>query len=135
MRGILLSTILGIALLVPAATTQVPIPAPRVLTHSNAQVGAASFYHPALDGRLTASGATFDSHLLTAAHRTLQFGTRVRVTNLVNLRSVVVTINDRGPFVRGRIIDLSRQAAAALGFVRNGIARVRVEPLTVASAL
>jgi rare lipoprotein A len=98
-------------------------------------VGAASFYHPDFDGRVTASGATFDSSLLTAAHRTLQFGTRVRVTNLMNLRSVVVTINDRGPFVNGRIIDLSRRAAAALGFVRNGIARVRVEPVTVAAAM
>lgn len=134
MRGILLSSLLVCALLLPAATTPAAIPAPR-LPKAAPQVGAASFYHPEFDGRLTASGATFDSHLLTAAHRTLQFGTRVRVTNLMNLRSVVVTINDRGPFVHGRIIDLSRQAAAALGFVRNGITRVRVEPLTIASAL
>jgi rare lipoprotein A len=134
MRGILLSLFLVTALLLPGATTQGNVPAPRV-PRATPQVGAASFYHPDFDGRVTASGVTFDSHLLTAAHRTLQFGTRVRVTNLTNCRSVIVTINDRGPFVRGRIIDLSRQAAAALGFVRNGIARVRVEPLTVAAAM
>jgi len=67
--------------------------------------------------------------MLTAAHRTLEFGTRVRVTNLANLKSVVVTINDRGPYVSGRIIDLSRRAASALGFLRDGVTRVRVEPL------
>lgn len=63
---------------------------------------------------------------LTAAHRTLPFGTRVRVTNLGNGRSVVVRINDRGPFVRGRIIDLSRHAAERLGFTRQGVTRVEV---------
>jgi len=107
----------------------IPVEPPRVWTHKRGQVGAASFYHAFFDGRKTASGATFDSSLLTAAHRTLGFGTRVRVTNLVNLRSVIVTINDRGPYVNGRIIDLSRRAAAALGFIQEGIARVRVEPL------
>ena len=82
---------------------------------------------------MTASGQEFSSLLMTAAHRTLEFGTRVRVTNLVNLRSVIVTINDRGPYVNGRIIDLSRRAAAALGFVRDGVTRVRVEPLALHS--
>ena len=98
--------------------------------HGRAQVGRASFYHSLFDGRKTASGALFDSSLLTAAHRTLEFGTRVRVTNLVNLKSVIVTINDRGPYVEGRIIDLTRRAASALGFVQSGVARVRVETLS-----
>jgi len=93
------------------------------------QVGRASFYHSFFDGHKTANGETFSSQMLTAAHRTLEFGTRVRVTNLANLKSVVVTINDRGPYVSGRIIDLSRRAASDLGFVRDGVTRVRVEPL------
>jgi len=136
MRGILLSLLLLCALLLPARTTQAGIPAPaHAVPHTTSQVGRASFYHPSLDGLPTASGQTFDNALLTAAHRTLQFGTRVRVTNLVNLKSVIVTINDRGPFVRGRIIDLSHRAAAALGFVQSGVTKVRIEPLTVASAL
>src|SRR5262245_21623031 len=112
--------------------TAVALATPRrhARTHGRGQVGGASFYHSIFDGRKTASGAIFDSGLLTAAHRTLQFGTRVRVTNLVNLKSVIVTINDRGPYVNGRIIDLSHRAAAAPGCIQNGIARVRVEPLS-----
>jgi rare lipoprotein A len=123
------------ALLLPAAMPNEPALAPAPAPEGprppapDAQIGAASFYHPIFDGRMTASGQTFSSALMTAAHRTLEFGTRVRVTNLENLRSVIVTINDRGPYVRGRIIDLSRRAAAALGFVRDGVTRVRVEPL------
>ncbi len=91
--------------------------------------GAASFYHPSLNGLRTANGETYSDRALTAAHLTLKFGTRVRVTNLENHRNVVVTINDRGPYVRGRIIDLSRRAASALGFVEQGVTRVQVQPL------
>jgi len=116
-----------------ARMTSVPPTGPSAPAPKLSQIGSASFYHSLFDGRKTASGATFDSRLLTAAHRTLEFGTRVRVTNLVNLKSVIVTINDRGPYVNGRIIDLSRRAAAMLGFVQNGVTRVRVELLTVAS--
>jgi peptidoglycan lytic transglycosylase len=94
------------------------------------EIGTASFYHPALIGRRTASGARYSDKALTAAHRTLELGTRVRVTNLENSRSVIVTVNDRGPYAHGRIIDLSRRAARALGFVHEGLARVRVQPLT-----
>jgi rare lipoprotein A len=135
MRRILVTLLVLGSILLPAATTQANVPAPAAPHHRSVQVGRASFYHSDFDGKTTASGATFDSQLLTAAHRTLQFGTRVRVTNLVNLRSVIVTINDRGPFVSGRIIDLSHHAAAMLGFVQDGVTRVKVEPLTVASAL
>lgn len=102
--------------------------APLVRVLDLGQVGSASYYHVDFNGRITANGEVYDDGRLTAAHRTLDFGTRVRVTNLVNRKSVVVTINDRGPFVRGRIIDLSRRAAGALGFVERGTARVRVEP-------
>jgi rare lipoprotein A len=92
-------------------------------------VGVASFYHPALNGRPTANGEIYDDRKLTAASRTLDLGTRVRVTNLDNRKSVVVTVNDRGPYVGGRIIDLSRRAARALDFVEEGVTRVRVVPL------
>ena len=89
----------------------------------------ASWYGPGFQGRRTASGAIFNDNGMTAASRTLPLGTRARVINLRNGRSVVVRINDRGPYVRGRGIDLSRRAAERLGIARRGIARVRVERL------
>jgi rare lipoprotein A len=91
-----------------------------------AQVGVASYYK---HGAKTANGETFDPKALTAAHRYLKFGTRVLVTNLLNGRSVVVRINDRGPFVGGRIIDLSYGAARAVGLHDSGVAKVRVAVL------
>lgn len=90
------------------------------------QVGIASWYDP---GRRRVQGRLYDSDDLTAAHRTLPYGTRLRITNLENGRRVVVVVNDRGPFVRGRVVDISRSAAARLGIVRRGLARVRVEVL------
>jgi rare lipoprotein A len=92
-------------------------------------VGTASFYHRSLEGHRTASGEPYDRRRLTAAHRTLPFGSRVRVTNLENGLSVVVLVNDRGPFRKGRVIDVSEEAARELGFYRAGTARVRVEEL------
>jgi rare lipoprotein A len=93
------------------------------------QEGMASYYGDSFHGRRTASGARFDSRGLTAAHRSLPFGTRVRVTHVGSGRSVVVQINDRGPFVGGRIIDLSHGAAGVLGMHGQGVARVRVSVL------
>ncbi|HEU4765690.1 MAG TPA: septal ring lytic transglycosylase RlpA family protein [Candidatus Eisenbacteria bacterium] len=92
--------------------------------------GYASYYGREHHGRRTASGERFDAGRLTAAHRTLPFGTRVRVTNLDNGRKVVVTVTDRGPFRRHRVIDVSRRAAEDLGFLREGTARVRLEVLS-----
>ncbi len=92
-------------------------------------VGIASWYGRRYHGRRTASGENFDMNSATAAHPTLPFGTMVQVTNLENGRSVVLRINDRGPFVRRRIIDVSRRAAQVLGFVQKGTARVRVQLL------
>lgn len=89
--------------------------------------GQASWYGQRHHGRRTASGERFDQHALTAAHRSLPFGSRVKVTHLRSQRSVVVRINDRGPYGRGRIIDLSRAAAERLGMLRSGVAPVRVE--------
>ena len=86
--------------------------------------GMASYYGRKFDGRRTASGETFDMTELTAAHRTLPFGSKVRVTNAANGRSVVVRINDRGPFHGGRLIDVSRAAAERLGLIAPGSGRV-----------
>jgi rare lipoprotein A len=86
------------------------------------QRGVASWYGPGFQGRLTANGERFNTNSLTAAHRTLPFGTRVRVTNAKTGRSVVVRINDRGPFTKGRVIDLSKAAARAIGVA--GVAQV-----------
>ena len=90
----------------------------------------ASYLSSEHNGQATASGAVYDERRMTAAHRTLPFGTRVRVTNLANGRHVVVTITDRGPFRRGRIIDVSKRAAIKLGFLAQGTARVRVTVLS-----
>ena len=91
--------------------------------------GLASWYGRRHHGRHTASGERFDQHALTAAHRSLPFGTRLRVTNRDNGRSVVVRVNDRGPHARGRLIDVSRKAAEQLGMLNSGEAPVRVERL------
>ena len=93
------------------------------------QTGFASFYGHEFRDRRTASGERFDPNQLTAAHRTLPFGTRVKVTNLDNGRHVVVRINDRGPYMRGRVLDLSPAAARKLGFVNAGVAHVRLDVL------
>ena len=95
----------------------------------HAEKGAASWYGPTFHGRTTASGERYNMLDLTAAHRTLPFDTYVRVTNLANTRGIVVRINDRGPFVRGRIIDLSYTAAKILDIPEHGTRSVRIEVL------
>jgi rare lipoprotein A len=102
---------------------------PRPEHPGGAQYGLASWYGRDFNGRPTASGEIFDMYAYTAAHRDLPFGTRVRVTNEANGRSVVVRINDRGPWVEGRILDLSYAAAKALGMLEAGVVRVRLEVL------
>lgn len=92
--------------------------------------GTASWYGPGFHGRRSASGEVFNQNDLTAAHRTLPFGTRVRVTNLSTGQQVIVRINDRGPFSHGRIIDLSAAAAGQIGLRASGVARVQVEVLS-----
>ena len=91
--------------------------------------GRASWYGKEFHGKKTASGEVFNMFAYTAAHRRLPFGTKVRVTNLENGKSVVVKINDRGPFIKGRIIDLSYAAAKKIDLVKMGVARVRIEVL------
>ncbi len=90
------------------------------------QSGKASYYADKFQGRKTASGEKFRQGRMTAAHKTLPFGTKVKVTNLDNGRTIRVRINDRGPFVAGRIIDLSKKAARRLGMVQAGVANVKL---------
>jgi rare lipoprotein A len=101
----------------------------RHAPRTRAEVGLASFYAERFEGRRTASGTRYDPRALTCAHRNAPFGTRLRVTEIESGRSVVVTVNDRGPFARGRVVDLSLAAARALGMIGRGLVRVRVEHL------
>ena len=124
---------LSVALLLQACTlvggsataAGLPEPSPGAWT----QTGLASWYGEPFHGRQTASGEVYDMNELTCAHRTLPFGTRLRVENLENGRAVTVRVNDRGPFVDGRILDVSRKAAQELGIIGPGKARVRLTVL------
>lgn len=125
----------------PAETTAAPtapVPAPpaasRDVGPKSKERGRISMYGSKFSGRKTASGETFDPSALTMAHRTLPFGTRVRVTNLENQRSVDVVVNDRGPFVAGRIADLSEAAAQRLGMVTDGVVEALLDTLEPAKA-
>ena len=91
--------------------------------------GKASYYADKYHGRTTASGEVFNQQALSATHQTLGFGSRVKVTNISNNKSVIVTINDRGPFIRGRIIDLSKKAFSQIASVKQGVIDVTVEQL------
>ncbi len=106
-----------------------PDPATPAVLHAHPKAnsssyGVASFYN---EDEWTASGERFNTHAMTAAHPTLPFGTRLRVTNVTNGRSVVVRINDRGPYVHGRVVDLSESAAESLGMVESGVVKVKLD--------
>jgi rare lipoprotein A len=124
-RGGQIRAVLAVTLILSAITCARLPYAPK----SGVEVGVASWYGQEFHGRPTSSREVFNMNDMTAAHRTLPFGTHVMVTNLENDRSVVVRINDRGPFIRGRIIDLSYAAARVLGLIGPGTARVRLENL------
>jgi rare lipoprotein A len=121
----------GVVALSPKSEARLPAspgPLPAIFqAMPKGEVGVASWYGSKHQGRATASGETFDMHRLTAAHRELPLGTTVRVTNLVNLKSVVLRVNDRGPGIDGRLIDVSWAAAKRLGFVNAGLTPVVVE--------
>jgi rare lipoprotein A len=119
--GVIALAVLALALPFGAARATVTV-----------QEGLVSWYGEQFHDRPTASGQLFDSNAMTMAHPTLPFGTKVKVTNLRNGRSVVLTVNDRGPFVGQRIADLSQAAAATLGILRRGIAHARLEVLHAA---
>jgi rare lipoprotein A len=124
---------LGLLLIgAPGAETRVevgkpPVPMARPDDAAYRQVGKASWYGPRFHGKKTASGERFDQNKLTAAHRELPLGTRITVTNLENGKTVRVEINDRGPYKRGRVLDLSKAAASRLGMVEDGVIMVRIE--------
>jgi rare lipoprotein A len=111
----------------PPAPEAAPLPFPSCPRYVFHEEGAASWYGASHHGKATASGTPYDMNALTAAHRRLQLGTRIRVTNLENSRVVELLVNDRGPHVRRRILDVSQRAARQLGFVDDGRATVRIE--------
>jgi rare lipoprotein A len=117
------------ALLIPGAVLAKPAENTATTRESKANplVGIASFYGNKFQGRRTANGEKFDNHAFTAAHKTLRFNSRVRVINVRNGLSVIVRVNDRGPFIRGRIIDLSKAAAKKIGITHSGTVIVRLE--------
>lgn len=103
---------------------------PSLSSEQFRQYGNASWYGRSLQGNKTASGECFDMNEYTGAHRDLPFGTLVRVRNLLNGKEVVVRVNDRGPFIKSRIIDLSRAAASAIGIISRGTVRVSIEVIS-----
>ena len=136
-RAILLLALAAASLLLPACARKHRVSVAPSQQHApqtpirTTETGVASWYGHPYHGRAAADGEIYDMEKLTAAHRTLPFGTMVRVTNLGNQKSVDVRIIDRGPFIDGRIIDLSHAAAEALGFVDAGLARVRLDILAL----
>jgi len=122
----ILSAILVLSVLVCLGCASAPVQA-KQSSSTFAQTGKASYYADKYQGRSTASGEPYDKKAMTGAHRKLAFGTRVRVTNTQNGKSVIVRINDRGPFTKGRIIDLSRAAFNAIGNTAAGVLPVSIE--------
>lgn len=137
MRRTPLFTLFALALLFSACAKKKHAPPPVAALPSPGwtQSGIASWYGNPYHGRATSSGEIYDMNDLTAAHRTLPFGALVRVTNLSNNRRVEVRVNDRGPFIDGRVIDLSREAARRIELIRPGTARVRIDLLSYKESL
>lgn len=106
-------------------------PSSTVINYIDKGTMKASWYGPRFHGRVTANGETFDQEALTAAHKKLRFGTLLRLTNPDNNRMVIVRINDRGPFIHGRHIDVSKAAAEELGMIRKGVTNLTVEQITL----
>ncbi len=127
--GAILATLLGVAGARAASPAEHLNPQIIVSHHHWYQLGVASWYGKFFQGKTTASGEPYDENQLTCAHRTLPLGSVLRVTNLRNNKSVIVTVNDRGPVPENRVIDLSRAAAQALDFSDQGLAPVKVELL------
>ena len=122
---------------VPAAPAAAPAPStatPAPASAAGVETGMAAVYSDKLHGHKTASGQVYDRNKLTTAHKTLPFGTKVKVTNVKNDKSVVLLVNDRGPTQAGRVVDVSLAAAKALGISARGMAEVRVEVAEAAPA-
>ena len=114
-------------IVIPPTTTAHPVDPSQISTENAYQIGRSSYYGKKFHGRKTANGEVFNMYKLTAAHRVLPLGTMAKVTNLSNGRWVVVKVNDRGPFIEGRILDLSYAAALELEMVKAGTAEVMIE--------
>src|SRR4029077_522051 len=117
------------------AATPPPLPAGAALAAYAGETGMASWYGHPYHGRAAASGEIYDMEQMTAAHRTLPFGAQIRVHNLSNEKTVDVRITDRGPFIDGRIIDLSHAAARSIGMIGPGVAKVRLEMISAPAAV
>ncbi len=125
-NAVILILVFGMLSLFPGCAPYKPYKShPEIAGYS--QTGIASYYALKFQFRRTASGETFNNLAMTAAHKTLPFGTKVRVTNIKNGKSIIVKINDRGPFIKGRIIDLSRAAFAKIGNTDSGTIKVKIE--------
>ena len=123
------SSILRLGIIAILALT--PLAAMAKHTPGDTITGVASYYADRFHGRKTANGERFNQTAYTAAHKKLPFGTKVRVKDKKTGKSVVVTINDRGPYAKGRVIDLSRKAARELGIVKRGVAKVEIKVLSI----
>lgn len=102
-----------------------------IINYINKGIMTASWYGPRFHGRLTANGEIYNQMALTAASKTMTFGTLLKITNLKNKKSVIVRINDRGPYIKGRQLDLSKGAAIKLGMIPKGVIKIKVEQLTL----
>lgn len=111
--------------------TKLPSVDPKLVDYVDLGTMKASWYGPGFHGRKTANGEKFDQMSYTAAHKSLRFGTLLKITNPKNGKSIVVRINDRGPYIEGRDLDLSMAAAHELGLIRKGVARLKVEELKI----
>lgn len=111
--------------------TKLPNVDPKIVDYVDLGTMKASWYGPGFHGRKTANGEKFDQMSYTAAHKSLRFGTLLKITNPKNGKSIVVRINDRGPYIEGRDLDLSKAAALELGLMRKGVARLKVEELKI----
>ena len=132
MRNFLMTS--GLAFLIALSPRTEAMPLTVVTSFPSHEVGTASWYGEQFDGNLTANGEAYDMNGLTAAHRSLPLGTRVQVTNLRNKLSLVLRVNDRGPYVPGRILDVSMGAANGLGFKLAGLALVEIKVLSYPKA-
>jgi rare lipoprotein A len=133
MRWVAIAVVaIGVACAHPTTRPEAPTEqAPQAHQRREVQTGVASYYGGEFEGRRTASGAIYRSRRMTCAHRSLPFGTVLRVTDVESRKSVVVEVNDRGPYAKGRLVDLSLAAARELGIVKQGVARVTVEVVSL----
>ncbi len=129
MRG----TTIALVAMTAAVLLALPVGAEQSLERTSKggqiEVGTGSWYGPGFHGKLTANGETFDQNKLTAAHPTLPLPSTVAITNLANNRSLILRVNDRGPYIKGRIVDVSQRAAQILGFEKEGLATLQLEVL------